>query len=115
MKFSLGTSWLSLVGVSLFVVGFASLTAQAQSSPADGAALYKAKCAMCHGPDGTGKTPMGQKLNVRDLHSAEVQKLSDSDLSQVITQGKGKMPAGKTLSPEQIKLLVAYVRELGKK
>ena len=90
--------------------------AQGQSAPTDGAGLFKAKCAMCHGPDGAGKTPMGQKLNVRDLHSAEVQKQSDAELSQTIAQGKNKMPAfGKTLSADQIKLLVSYIRELGKK
>jgi len=58
----------------------------------------------------------GQKLNVRDLHSAEVQKQSDAELPQMIAQGKGKMPAfSKTLSADQIKLLVAHIRELGKK
>ena len=71
---------------------------------------------MCHGPDGAGKTPMGQKLNVRDLHSADVQKQSDAGLSQIIAQGKGKMPAfSQKLSDDQIKLLVAHIRELGKK
>jgi mono/diheme cytochrome c family protein len=71
---------------------------------------------MCHGPDGAGKTPVGQKLNIRDLRSPEVQKQSDSDLSHVIGEGKAKMPAfGKALSADQIKLLVAHVRELGKK
>lgn len=87
-----------------------------QTPPSDGATLFRTKCAMCHGPDGAGKTPMGQKLNVRDLRSAEVQRQSDADLSHVIAQGKGKMPAfGKTFSEGQIKLLVAHIRELGKK
>ena len=37
-------------------------------------------------------------------------------LSQAIAQGKGKMPAfSKTLSADQIKLLVASIRELVKK
>jgi hypothetical protein len=67
-------------------------------------------------PTVPGKTPVGQKLNVRDLHSAEVQKPSDAELSQMSAQGKGKMPAcSKTLSADQIKLLVAHIRELGKK
>jgi cytochrome c6 len=102
--------------VSIAFLVFALLPAQAQNNPTDGAALFKAKCAMCHGPDGAGKTPMGQKLNVRDLHSAEVQKQSDADLTHVIGQGKGKMPAfGKTLSEDRIKLLVTCIRELGKK
>jgi len=106
----------SLIAViSLFVIMLASTAAQALSSSADGVALYKAKCAMCHGPDGAGKTPMGQKLNIRDLHSPEIQKQSDAELSEVIAKGKGKMPAAKTLSADQIKLVVSYVRELGKK
>lgn len=105
-----------------FVLLFVAVTiaspglARGQSATADGAALYKAKCAMCHGADGAGKTPMGQKLNIRDLHSAEVQKLSDADLSHSIAQGKGKMPGfGKTLNEDQIKVLIAHIRELGKK
>jgi mono/diheme cytochrome c family protein len=109
-------SLLSIAFTPLFVIVLASTTVHAQNSPTDGSALYKAKCAMCHGPDGAGKTPMGQKLNVRDLHSPEVQKESEPVLSQMIAQGKGKMPAfSKTLSPDQIKGLTAYIRELGKK
>ena len=106
---------LSIAVIALGVIGLASTTAQAQSGPADGAALYKAKCAMCHGPDGAGKTPMGQKLNIRDLHSPEVQKQSDAELSEVIAKGKGKMPPAKALGADQIKLVVSYIRELGKK
>jgi mono/diheme cytochrome c family protein len=100
----------------LLAATIAPSLAQGQNAPTDGAGLFKAKCAMCHGPDGAGKTPMGQKLNVRDLHSAEVQKQADAALSQMIAQGKGKMPAfSKTLSADQVKLLVAHIRELGKK
>lgn len=100
----------------VLVLTAASIRVAGQTAPNDGATLFKSKCAMCHGPDGAGKTPMGQKLNVRDLRSAEVQKQSDADLSNLVAQGKGKMPAfGKTLSDGQIKLLVAHIRELGKK
>ncbi len=77
------------------------------------AALFKSKCAMCHGPDGTGST-MGQKLGVKSYKSADIQKQSDADLKSAITNGKGKMPAYKSLTPEQVDGLVKYVRELGK-
>ncbi len=71
---------------------------------------------MCHGPDGSGKTTMGEKLKIRDLHSSEVQSQSDAELTQIVTKGKEKMPAydGK-LSQEQIAGVLAYIRELGKK
>lgn len=78
--------------------------------------LYKAKCAACHGPDGKGETSVGKANKVRDLGSSEVQKQTDEDLTGMVTNGKNKMPAyGKSLKPEQIKGLVAYIRTLGKK
>jgi mono/diheme cytochrome c family protein len=81
-----------------------------------GESLFKAKCAMCHGPDGAGKTTMGQTLKIPDLHSEDVQKLSDAELTQIVTKGKNKMPAYEVkLSKEQIAELVGFVRELAKK
>ena len=41
--------------------------------------------------------------------------MSDADLTALITSGKGKMPPSKTLSADQVKDLVAYVRAFGKK
>lgn len=40
--------------------------------------------------------------------------MSDDDLSAAIAKGKNKMPAYKTLTPDDVKGLVAYVRTLGK-
>ena len=82
----------------------------------DAAGLFKAKCVACHGADASGNTPMGKNLKIRDLRSAEVQSQSDAQLFNIISNGKGKMPAyGKSLNPEQINLLVAFIREQGKK
>jgi len=78
---------------------------------ADGAATFKAKCAMCHGPDGSGQTTIGKNLKLKDLRSAEVQKLSDAELTKLLTDGKGKMPASK-LSADDIKAVIAFVRTL---
>jgi cytochrome c6 len=82
----------------------------------DCATLYKTKCAMCHGADGKGDSPMGKKLNVRDLGSPEVQKQTDAELTTIVTKGKNKMPAFVAkLTSEQIGQVIAYIRELGKK
>ncbi len=82
----------------------------------EGEAIFKAKCTACHGAYGSGSTVLGKKWNLRDLRSDEVQKLSDAQLSELITKGRNKMPAfGKTLGEEKVKQLVAYIRELGKK
>jgi cytochrome c6 len=94
-------------------LGFANVPANAQDAAA---ALYKTKCAACHGADGKGETAVGKTNKIRDLGSPEVQQQSDADLTAVITSGKGKMPAyGKSLKPDQVKDLVAYIRTLAKK
>lgn len=79
----------------------------------DAAALYKTKCAACHGPDGKGDTAAGKKLGVRDFHSPEVAKMTDAQLIEITTKGKEKMPAysGK-LTDDQIKELVKFIRTL---
>ena len=89
------------------------LLAAAPIFAADGAAIFKAKCAACHGPDGKGETPVGKNLKVASLGSADVQKLSDADLEKAISDGKGKMPAFKTkLAADELKAVVAFIRTL---
>jgi mono/diheme cytochrome c family protein len=82
----------------------------------DATAIYKTKCAACHGPDGKGDTAVGKKFGVRDFASPEVQKQSDDELAAIINDGKNKMPAyKKSLKPEQVKDLVAFIHACGKK
>jgi cytochrome c6 len=82
----------------------------AKADAAAGETMFKAKCAGCHGADGKGKDAM----KTMDMSGADVQKMSDADLSNIITAGKGKMPAYKTLSADQVKDLVSYIRSLKK-
>lgn len=100
--------------VAFLLAGFCFLTI---STNADNSAeaTYKAKCAMCHGPDGKGETATGKTMKVKDFASDEVQKMSDADLTDAISKGKGKMPPYKTLTTEQVKDLTAYVRAFAKK
>ena len=85
----------------------------AQGSP--GKAIFSTKCAVCHGQDGSGNTPTGKNLKIKDLRSAEIQHMSDADLTNVIAKGKGKMPAyEKSLAADKIAQVVAFIRELGR-
>ena len=101
---------ISAVIVSAFVL----LVSPVASHAGDGGPLFKSKCAMCHGPEGKGDSAMGKKLNLKDLGSAEVQKASDAEITDIITKGKGKMPAIKGLTADQVKDVVAFVRTLKK-
>jgi cytochrome c6 len=77
--------------------------------------IYKTNCVLCHAADGSGNSSSGKALGARDLRSDVAQKKTDAELTEVITQGKGKMPAfGKKLKPEDITKLVAYIRALPK-
>jgi cytochrome c6 len=105
-------SWTMTFGLMLMGVSLVTAPAKADNTAE---ATYKAKCQMCHGPDGKGETPTGKAMKAKDFASEDVQKMSDADLSAGISAGKGKMPAFKTLTPEQVKDLVAYVRGFAKK
>jgi len=103
---------LRLISAGLFCfLGFGAVM-QAQSN---GAKIFKANCTLCHSDDGSGNSPTGKALKAKDLRSDEVQKQSDGELAAVITKGKGKMPAfGSRIKPDDVKSLVAYIRELKK-
>jgi cytochrome c6 len=102
------------VGLALFVASI--VRADPGPDSAASSAAYRTKCAMCHGPDGSG-SEVGKSMHVPDLRSPEVQKLPDAQLAQIISDGKGGMPPFKnSLSAEQVNSLVAHIRSLrGKK
>ena len=92
-------------------------TLQASPGPdkAATASAFRTKCAMCHGPDGAGSA-VGKSMNVPDLRSSVVQNTADGELAQIISNGKGGMPAFRSsLSDDQIHALVTYVRSLHQK
>jgi cytochrome c oxidase cbb3-type subunit III len=87
------------------------------SAPANGddksASLYKSKCAVCHGPSGKGDSPAGKTMGVLSFADPKVGGKSDAQLKEAIEKGRNKMPAyGKSLKPEEIQGLVAYIRSL---
>jgi cytochrome c6 len=105
MRFALGAGVCAAAGL---------LSAPARADEKN-VALFKQKCAVCHGADGKGNTPAGKNTKVRSFADPEVAKQSDEELAGVIEKGKNKMPAyGKSLKPDEIKAMVAYIRSLVK-
>jgi cytochrome c5 len=76
----------------------------------DGATIYKAKCAMCHGPDAAGKPAM----KAPSLISADAKKKSDDDLAKAITGTAKHTPAVKSLAADDVKAVISYIRTLQK-
>lgn len=77
----------------------------------DGAAIYKAKCAACHGADLAGKPA----AKIPSLVSDDAKKVSDADLTDAIANGGKKKKAmhayaNKGVTPDQVKMVVSYIR-----
>lgn len=107
---------LHLVPAAFFVFCVILFTPLPVRAQADAAKIFKTNCTLCHGADGSGTTSTGKAMKAKDLRSDDVQKQSDAELADIITKGRGKMPAfGSKLSADSIKSLVAYIRQLAKK
>jgi len=81
----------------------------------EGATLYKAKCAACHGADLAGKPA----AKAPSLVSADAKKASDADLTDAIANGgKDKKTmhafANKGVTPDQVKMVIAFIRDAQK-
>jgi|SRR5450631_2205751 mono/diheme cytochrome c family protein len=76
----------------------------------DGTALYKAKCAMCHGPDGAGKPA----AKIPSLVSDEAKRKSDADLTKAVAETAKHPGPVKSLSADDSKAVVTYIRSLQK-
>jgi len=103
----------SLLSIFIFALLFVITQGSAVAEDSAGTDVYKAKCMTCHAKDGSGNTPVGKSLQSADLRSPEVQKKPDAELNESISEGKGNMPAFKTLlSADEIHSVLVYVRTL---
>lgn len=104
-----------LAGATI-ALAFFGLALSAGAADDAGAQTYKSNCVVCHGADGTG-TPTGKSLKAPDLHSDAVQKMTVAQMITQVSDGKNNMPPFKsTLTDDQIKDVVMYVRTtFGKK
>lgn len=104
----------------LIVIGLwigASWTPAAVAADANaGKGAYEKSCVACHGANGKGNPAMAKVLGEKGLNltAKEVTQRSDEQLLKVIAEGAGKMPAQKSLSKDEQKQALGYVRSLAK-
>ena len=84
-------------------------------SLARGGDLFLARCASCHGVDGTANPAIAKmmKVEMRNLQSADVQAMGDDELKKIIVEGKGKMKPMPAVAASAADI-VAYERSLKK-
>lgn len=77
-----------------------------QAGVLSGDALYQMKCSSCHGKDRQGNVASGfpKLINIK-------KKLSHAEVNDLITKGKGMMPAFPALTAAERKSLIAYLRD----
>lgn len=77
-------------------------------------ALYRSQCDVCHGEEGKGDGPAATALTPRppDLTRSElVRRMSDAELLEYLSVGKGSMPGfGNILTEEDLMVLVQWLR-----
>ena len=73
-----------------------------------GADTYKAKCAMCHGADGSKAMPA---MGVKPINTPAITGKSEADLVTVITKGQGKMKP-QNVTADEAKAAAGFVKTL---
>ena len=92
------------------------LTTVSVAAAADGAALYKAQCAKCHGDTGNADTTVGKAMKVPAIvGDANIQKMSDADVAARIKGNAKHPPTVKSLSDDDVNAVAAYVKQLAGK
>ena len=76
----------------------------AAAHPTQGAAIYNTQCAICHRPDRTGSPPAFPSLiGVTD-------RMTSDQIAQIITHGRGRMPALPNIDAAKLAPLLEYLR-----
>ena len=78
----------------------------------DGAAVYKAKCAMCHGPAGTPNPALAKTLGIKPTSDPAIKSLTLDQVIAAVKNGKGKMKPVAGLSDADVKSVSAYFKTL---
>ncbi|MCL5097257.1 MAG: c-type cytochrome [Candidatus Omnitrophica bacterium] len=107
--------------IAIFIALAVGVTTTQAADLAKAKANYNLLCKGCHGVDGKGDTLLGQKLDVKNFTDLKVQeKLKDDQMFKSIKEGLKKggktlmRPYGERLGDQEIKDLVAYIREFKK-
>lgn len=78
----------------------------------DGAAIYKSKCAMCHGPTGTPSAGMAKAMGIKPASDPSIQALTVSQIASAVKNGKGKMHPVAGLTDPQVQAVASYFKTL---
>ena len=94
------------------VMAAAVLLAGSMCFAEDGAAIYKSKCSMCHGPAGTPSAGMAKMMGIKPVSDPSMKALTVAQVSATVKDGHGKMKAVAGLTDAQVQAVAAYFKTL---
>ena len=96
--------------MAIFVLAASVVTpAFAQNNGAD---IYKAKCAMCHGATGTPSPAMAKAMGIKPVSDPSMKALTIAQIEATVKNGHGKMKPIAGLSDAQVSAVAAYFKTL---
>ena len=102
----------TLILSTMVAVGVALVTPMCATAE-DGAAMFKAQCAKCHGDSGEADTPAGKTLKVPKLKGdAKVAGMSVEDLVKAIKDNTKHKSFITKLTDEQITAAAGHAKQL---
>jgi mono/diheme cytochrome c family protein len=101
---------------SILLLTFSFAVAHAAGSATEGKAVYEKSCKNCHGVAGVANPAIVKmmKVEIKELGSAEVQKMTDDEIKKIVADGKGKMPPVHSVTGKAADDVVAYIRTFKK-
>ena len=99
-----------------FLLTVSAVAALAAGDAAAGKVVFEKSCKTCHGATGVANPNIAKmmKVDIKDLGSPEIQKMTDAEFKTTITEGHGKMKPVKSVTGGDIDNVIAYVRTLKK-
>ena len=99
---------LSLIVISCYTPG--STRYRITESKAYEASLFRQNCAICHGPEGEGRT-LDDGKQIPNLRDGDFKYKTDSEIYRHISEGgNGMTPFRGQLTDREINLMVSFVR-----
>ncbi len=108
---------------ALITLAAVALSFNAQEADKKIERMFGSKCGSCHGKDGKAQTEKGKKMAMRDIASADFQKLTDAEMTKAINEGVKKEKDGvkqemdgyqEEIKAPEVEALVKYLREFKK-
>ncbi len=94
------------------VLAAAVLLAGSMCFAEDGAAIFKSKCAMCHGATGTPSAGMAKTMGINPVSDPDRKGITEAQIETTVKDGKGKMKPIAGLTDAQVKAVAAYFKTL---